>query len=201
MSVHYINKKAKFPFCGFCQRRILHYFLLSLRAPVTLLPAPSCVYVHFLEQLWQEPIYYCKRRRNWLPPKLLQKVHIREQGAVYRRESSHFQYRRKCHMNPQWTHQALHILNPNYPDQTRLIEWIIKKINVESALITLSCYYKIPKQDQKILLQNLNQNFTCNPSTLCPMQVWHISTSFTYDASFLKMQARYLIKVKRFLYF
>ena len=104
-------------------------------------------------------------------------------------------------MNPQWTHQAIHILNPNYPDQTRLIEWIIKKINVESALITLSCYYKIPKQDQKILLQNLNQNFTCNPSTLCPMQVWHISTSFTYDASFLKMQARYLIKVKRFLYF
>ena len=28
-----------------------------------LAPSP-CVYVHFLEQLWQEPIYYCKIRRN-----------------------------------------------------------------------------------------------------------------------------------------
>ena len=32
---------------------------------LTLHLAPSpCVYVHFLEQLWQEPIYYCKMRRN-----------------------------------------------------------------------------------------------------------------------------------------
>ena len=30
---------------------------------VHLAPGP-CVYVHFLEQLWQEPIYYCKMRRN-----------------------------------------------------------------------------------------------------------------------------------------
>ena len=44
-----------------------------------LAPSP-CVYVHFLEQLWQEPISPHFTIVNWLLPKLLQKVHIREQG-------------------------------------------------------------------------------------------------------------------------
>ena len=129
-----------FEYCGFCSNRILHYF-----------PLFACV---------------C---------------------ACHRRNISHFWHiqRHKCHVNNQGTYQTLYnyILNQNHhgylssKDQTRqdhllcpdqpdhwLWLWIIKNINAESAVFTLSCLealfwrrvglsWKIPTNLQRFTVQ------------------------------------------------